>query len=544
MEKYIFSENFKYDLCKKLGHKNKKMEYICTLPSCSERFHCAVCILNDHFHHFSSLQLIDQFIIQLNEKQQQKTSVPRNFEEEIKKMTENLDEDQEILKIKDTLSKEEISLMTELESLEIFIEEEIRNNFEKFEEKQEKALNNFEKLLNDMKKELDSQQNKANKTKIENLLEFEDYLNKKFMANDSSLTHSHLLKLYCEYKAMRYGKSMIKNIMSIENFNNKFENLIKWSHNDIKTFAFHCMKVFTPSSNLDIKKIKNTRVIETDHKKSIYKVLFLEDEQKIVTASDDSTICIWNFSSGKLLNILQGHSERIWTMIKFGNNQLVSGGSDHKIILWSLNDNKCENVLLGHSNYVCALLEMPNNILLSGSQDKTIRMWNMNDKKCLKVIKPEGQGRIMAIVLNSVTSEIISGSENIINFININEGNVTKFLKGHSHLIRDLLLVNINCLLSASDDKTLRMWNIEKETCLKTFNGHTYSANKIVYLRKGIVCTCSDDESIKFWDIEKMNATPYHSLLGHIGWVIYITVMSDGSLVSVGADKKIRIWTN
>ena len=31
----------------------------------------------------------------------------------------------------------------------------------------------------------------------------------------------------------------------------------------------------------------------TNHTKPIYKILFLENETKIATASEDTTICIW-----------------------------------------------------------------------------------------------------------------------------------------------------------------------------------------------------------------------------------------------------------
>lgn len=44
--------------------------------------------------------------------------------------------------------------------------------------------------------------------------------------------------------------------------------------------------------------LKCNRVILTNHKKPVYKLIFLENESKFATASEDSNICIWITSTG------------------------------------------------------------------------------------------------------------------------------------------------------------------------------------------------------------------------------------------------------
>jgi len=45
----------------------------------------------------------------------------------------------------------------------------------------------------------------------------------------------------------------------------------------------------------------------------------------------------------------------------------------------------------------------------------------------------------------------------------------------------------------------------------------------------------SDDSTIKFWSVKEKKEI--HKLVGHNSWIVYITVMNDGTLVSVGFDK-------
>ena len=52
--------------------------------------------------------------------------------------------------------------------------------------------------------------------------------------------------------------------------------------------------------------------------------------------------------------------------------------------------------------------------------------------------------------------------------------------------------------------------------------------------------SASYDSSIKLWDIESGKCI--NTLEGHKGWVQDIKILPNGSLVSVGKDKAIRIW--
>ncbi|QIV78471.1 hypothetical protein QO062_05180 [Fervidobacterium pennivorans subsp. carthaginiensis] len=55
----------------------------------------------------------------------------------------------------------------------------------------------------------------------------------------------------------------------------------------------------------------------------------------IISASNDKTIKVWDSKTGKLLNILTGHTGYVWSIFVVGDI-LVSGGWDGKVILWNL----------------------------------------------------------------------------------------------------------------------------------------------------------------------------------------------------------------
>ena len=226
----------------------------------------------------------------------------------------------------------------------------------------------------------------------------------------------------------------------------------------------------------------NYKNIKTTHTKSIYRIVFYNNNENFATASDDSKIQIWKNepTSGKFIKMLSGHKDRIWDMIMLTNGKIATCSSDKTIRIWDIHNYTCDQVLTSHTGYVCALVELPNHILSSGSHDRSIKFWDLTSFTLKKTIKDSSQGRIMIMIVVS-EEELAVGSESSIKLYNRNTEKCAKTISGHTGLIRDLYLGdNNNHLFSGSDDKTIKIWDIEKGVCIKTFTGHNHSANKII----------------------------------------------------------------
>jgi hypothetical protein len=181
---------------------------------------------------------------------------------------------------------------------------------------------------------------------------------------------------------------------------------------------------------------------------------------------------------------------------------------------------------------------------MSGSQDKCIKIWDLKleTKNLVRTIKNNSMGRIMSIVLLD-SDTLLIGSENNIQTIKYEDGTCKSSMSGHTALVRDLYVVeDKQHVISASDDKSVRLWSLTEQKCLKTFTGHSHSTNKVLLFNPNIIVSASDDHSIRFWNIADGNCVKV--LTGHEGWVIHITILIDGTLLSCGADKTIRLWGN
>ncbi len=103
------------------------------------------------------------------------------------------------------------------------------------------------------------------------------------------------------------------------------------------------------------------------------------------------TVRLWEVSSGKLLSILHGHTDAIYSVAwsRDGKN-LASGSGDQTVRLWEVSSRKLLNILHGHSHWVISVAFSPDGkILASSGYDGTINLWDSQTGACLRTLRSD-----------------------------------------------------------------------------------------------------------------------------------------------------------
>ena len=109
-------------------------------------------------------------------------------------------------------------------------------------------------------------------------------------------------------------------------------------------------------------------------------VQFSPCSTRIVSASDDKTLKIWNVTSGDCILSLEGHGYGGVQSAAFDSsgNRIVSASGDKSVKIWDAKSGECLQTLTAHSECVrSAAFDSSGTRIVSGSEDKTLKIWQL-----------------------------------------------------------------------------------------------------------------------------------------------------------------------
>jgi len=191
------------------------------------------------------------------------------------------------------------------------------------------------------------------------------------------------------------------------------------------------------------------------------------DGMHLVSACWDYTtnncLLLWNFETGKLVNMLNGHTGFVMSVCSLGDGHIASGSLDYTVRVWDSVSGVCLRVLEGHIDYVTSVCSLGDGLLASASGDKTVRVWNAGSGECLQVLEGHIEG---------VTS--VCGVSNLL-------------------------------LVSTSLDKTVRVWNPRNGALQQVIHPAVFAfpwwMEKVFNLFHGHLAFICSDNTVRFWEL-------------------------------------------
>lgn len=274
------------------------------------------------------------------------------------------------------------------------------------------------------------------------------------------------------------------------------------------------------------------------HTEVVYSVTAL-DKDLVASGSGDKSVMIWDAYTGKVVKELREHSDGVTAVAALSGNRLVSASKDKTIKIWSVSSGKVVRALLGHTETVRSLATFPDGRIVSGSDDKTVRLWNSTSGECTKLLG-HTRGVLAVAVLDD--GRIVSGAYD--KSVRVWEPSTAQCVKVHDGHVDDVRCVSSmpgGRILSCSLDRTICVWN-GSSVIDTTKGGHTERVIAVVVLPDGKVASASSDGTIGLWDSATGECTK--KLTGHSWAVTSIVCLPDGKIVSGSIDKNLKVWSS
>jgi DNA-binding beta-propeller fold protein YncE len=274
----------------------------------------------------------------------------------------------------------------------------------------------------------------------------------------------------------------------------------------------HTVRIWDAASGKEI-------IVFKGHEDAVRSAAFSPDGARVVTASSDNTARIWDAASGKEIIVLKGH-ERGVTSAAYSPDgaRVVTASSDETARIWNAASGKEIIVLKGHKDAVRSAAFSPDGArVVTASSDHTVRIWDAASGKEIIVLKgherevtsaafsPDGARVVTSsgafLLLKGLTSGIWDAAS----------GQVITVLKGHEGGVTSAAFSPDGSLvITGSEDKTARIWDAASGKEMIVLKGHEDVVVSVAFSPVGArVVTASSDETARIWRVFSETATDH-----------------------------------
>uniref|UniRef100_A0ABI7YF92 Notchless protein homolog 1 n=1 Tax=Felis catus TaxID=9685 RepID=A0ABI7YF92_FELCA len=309
--------------------------------------------------------------------------------------------------------------------------------------------------------------------------------------------------------------------------------------------------IYQPQAIFRVRAVTRCTSSLEGHSEAVISVAFSPTGKYLASGSGDTTILLWDPSTGKQVGRpLAGHSKWItglsWEPLHVNPEcrYVASSSKDGSVRVWDTTVGRCERILTGHTQSVTCLRWGGDGLLYSASQDRTIKVWRAHDGVLCRTL--QGHGHWVNTMALSTDYALRTGA-----FEPAEASVNAQDLRGSLQELKERALSRYSLvrgqgperLVSGSDDFTLFLWSpAEDKKPLARMTGHQALINQVLFSPDSrIIASASFDKSIKLWD--GRTGRYLASLRGHVAAVYQIAWSADSRLlVSGSSDSTLKVW--
>jgi len=246
------------------------------------------------------------------------------------------------------------------------------------------------------------------------------------------------------------------------------------------------------------------------HSNVINFMSFSPDATKVITASDDKTLKLWDVNTGKEMGTFIGHCDSvIGCAFSPDGKKVLSASRDKTLKGWDVNNFAEILTFTGHVGAITACAIHPNGIwLLSASMDGTIKLWDIETGAEIRTFVGHSDSITGCVFTPDGQSFLSISRDGTINLWDTETGAEIRTFVGHSDSIIGISVSPDNqWFVTLTEDYSLRLWHLLSRTGAGDEIGRLEGVSDPVlgfaYSPDGKrFVSASDDYSLKLQDLQ------------------------------------------
>ena len=290
------------------------------------------------------------------------------------------------------------------------------------------------------------------------------------------------------------------------------------------------------------------------HKGKVTGLAFDLFEKHLVSVGEEGYIIWWSTEDWSIVRRVVVSGDALWSVaISSRTRTIAVGGEDSLIRLWSLDTYQQLGNLAGHDDAVLSVaFDETGHRLVSGGRDGTIRVWDLVTETPVRVYREHGPW-VWSVSITADGRAVAGGFEDgAIKVWALSDTAAIEqhTLVGHTKRVWAVkFLPGDEQLASASAGQSLRVWDLHTGQCSKAVSGSMAQLSALdAYMHEDeeniglVVIMGGEDQLVRTWTWDGRQAVQQAVLAGHKGRVWSLRVLSPGELLSAGEDRTVRLW--
>ncbi|HJS08803.1 MAG TPA: protein kinase [Pirellulales bacterium] len=307
-------------------------------------------------------------------------------------------------------------------------------------------------------------------------------------------------------------------------------------------------------------------LIFSGHAGPVYSAVFSPNGQSIVSAGYDGRVLVWNrdqakeFAFAALANgiktlrpefrSLEGHTAAVRSLCVIGQGRprIVSASHDNTVRIWDLESGALIQSLRGHAGWVrgCDVTD-DGRLAVSASHDRQAKLWRLDGYEEFRVLN----ARVLSGHSDAITSATFSANgdriltssrDHTARIWSLESGRVLQsFAEGHDYLASHAIVFSDGRrFLTSGIDNTVRIWDFATGTETRTITGTGASGLVALSPDERFILTASGNTGL-LWDV--ISGELVHRFSGHHAEVSAIAFSPDNrSAFTADVNGRMQLW--